>query len=224
MKGSGIVCREVGYARSGANTILHSVNGGFPRGVISLITGPTGSGKTTLLHLLCGLLRPTEGTVEADGERISRWVSGYRERWRRNTGIIFQELYTIDTTVEDNMIVALLPLLGGMKEIRRRIGESLDVLGIAHLRDRRVRMLSRGERQKVCIARALSRRPGFLFADEPTAHQDDSGSILLLQLLKDAGSNGAAVIIASHDVRVNTSPAIDCRWDLSGGGRLTRVR
>jgi ABC-type lipoprotein export system ATPase subunit len=202
-----IACRNLCFSRTGPGRrnggILEGVNCSFPAGEVSLITGITGAGKSTLLHLLAGLFRPTSGEVHADGVPVSRWVTAHKDLWRRKTGIVFQQPHLMmELTGLENVMLPLIPRGSSLPKIRRAGMESLERLGAAHLAGEVVSGLSGGERQKIAIGRALAVGPEALFADEPTAHQDDGSAKSVLDVLHQESGEGCIVVIVAHDHRV----------------------
>jgi ABC-type lipoprotein export system ATPase subunit len=198
--------------------VLKKINARFAAGQVSFITGVIGAGKSTLLHLMAGLMRPTSGNVLIDGETVSRWCNAHRDRWRRNAGIVFQRPYLIDDlTVLENVILPLVPIGIDRNTCRRRANNWLERLGIDHLASANINVLSGGERQKVSIARALINQPIFVFADEPTAHQDESNAMMILKELTHCAIEQATVIIAAHDQRVCDYTSAENQYRLEQG-------
>jgi molybdate transport system ATP-binding protein len=139
---------------------------------ITVLFGPSGSGKTTVLRCLAGLERPTAGLVRFGAET---WFDADRRiDWppqRRGIGYLFQEYALFPhLTVAGNIGYSLAGL--SQAERNRRIGEMLDLLGIAGLEGRYPRQLSGGQQQRVALARALVRRPRLLLLDEPLSALD----------------------------------------------------
>ncbi len=205
--------------RGGATaTLLDAVDVSFRAGAVSLLVGPTGAGKTTLLHLLGGLIRPTTGEILADDDPVSRWTAAHRDRWRRQTGLLFQRAELIDDlSAGENVLAPLIPRPGTLAtkiDASRRTLASLDA---AHLERQPVRNLSGGERQRVALARALVADPALLLLDEPTAHQDDTRCELILDVVTAADRRGAIVVVASHDARIVSSEVADAVYALDGG-------
>jgi putative ABC transport system ATP-binding protein len=137
--------------------------------------------------------------------RIDRMAEGARDRWRRETiGFVFQDFHLIDElSALDNV---LLPARFGAFSLpagaRRRAGETLARVGVGN-GGARVGRLSRGERQRVAVARALFARPRLILADEPTASLDDGNAADVADLLVEtAGEIGASLLVASHDARL----------------------
>ncbi|MGD8721014.1 MAG: ATP-binding cassette domain-containing protein, partial [Desulfobacterales bacterium] len=174
--------------------------------------------KSTLLHVLAGLLRPIQGKVVVDGEAVSRWVSSHRDRWRRRVGIVFQHDRLLgDLSAVENVLLPLVPRGGDLKECRRSALAALGRLNVDPLADKLVRNLSGGERQRVAIARALVAQPSFLFADEPTAHQDHKSTEEILKTLAAAAAAGAVVVVTAHDPRILEAGATGGRFRLEQG-------
>lgn len=222
---AGLSCHDVRLLRRAVDgterAVLDGVDADFPVGGISLILGPTGAGKSTLLHLLACLIRPTSGEVRADGEPVSRWITAHRDRWRRRVGILFQTPSLVpDLTVLENVMLPLIPRGGGLAEIRRRAGDCLDRASAGHLAGLPAAILSGGEGQRAALARAIAAEPRFLIADEPTAHQDDDGAKIVMDVFLAERDRGAAVIVAGHDHRLLSAGFADRRHRLAAG-RLT---
>ncbi len=170
----------------------------FEDGQTYALLGASGCGKTTLLNLLAGILTPTEGRIDIDGQNICDRTQKARDAYRiQNIGYIFQDFKLLeDMTVADN--INLLRLEGvdtsGMDAL-------LDRLGILRLKKRRVRRLSGGEKQRVAIARALIKKPRLILADEPTGNLNyETGEKVVEQLIGNTG--GGTLIAVTHDERL----------------------
>ena len=215
----GLHCRRLSFAWPGDGTdapVLAAVDATFPPGSLSLVTGDTGAGKSTLMHLLAALLRPTSGELWADGQPVSRWPAGHRDRWRRQVGIVFQHLaLPSDLSVAENLLLPMIPGDLSWSQIQDRIRTQLEAVDMAALAAAPAGALSGGQRQRVAIARAFMRGPRFLLADEPTAFQDDRQTDRIIALLKQAAENGAVVIVCSHDTRLRQATAVDRHYHLA---------
>lgn len=219
---SEIACRSVGFCRRMGNgterTVLSGIDVSFASGRCSAVSGATGAGKSTLLHIVAGLIRPTSGEVLVDGQPVSRWTSAYRDRWRRRIGMVFQYPNLLcDLTVVENVMVPMIPRGLALDELTRRCREVLSDLRLLHLAQHMVFELSGGERQRVAVARALVGRPAILIADEPTAHQDDPDSALVVRALSALKDQGITVLVAAHDSRLFQPGLIDAHFVIDAG-------
>lgn len=166
------------------------------------LMGPSGSGKTTLLHLIAGLDRPSQGSVNVQGHDLAnandRSLTAFR---RRQMGIVFQKFNLIPTlTAAQN--VALPGLLDGKPRswIDERVKASLESLGLASRANHRPDAMSGGEQQRVAIARALLFNPPLLLADEPTGNLDSASSEQLWALLGElATKQKMTVVMVTHE-------------------------
>ncbi len=168
-----------------------------------LITGDSGKGKTTLLHLLGGLLKPQQGSIEVAGKPISSLSARQLDRFRaEKIGIVLQESHFVKSvTVFENLCLASWLATGKRKEERAR--ELLESLGITEHQNKLPAQLSIGQQQRASIARALVNRPAILLADEPTSSLDDTNSAKVVRLLREVSAQtGAALMIVTHDSRL----------------------
>jgi putative ABC transport system ATP-binding protein len=178
---------------------VDDVNISVTGGEAVAIMGPSGSGKSTLLNLIAGMDRPTSGAVRVGDERVDKLSeTGVARFRRRKVGMIFQFFNLLDDmTVIDNV---LLPAqLAGEPGARKRAGELLDTLRIAHRRDAYPARLSGGERQRVAIARALINSPDVLLADEPTGAVDSAAGDEIGALLLALNAEGQTLILVTHN-------------------------
>ncbi len=171
-----------------------------PGELVALI-GPSGSGKSTLLHLIGGLDRPDEGTIEVAGRRLERLGErGLTELRRRHVGFVFQFFHLIpELTGEENVLLpARLRVNGGGAPGRAR--RLIEELGLSEAAARRPAQLSGGEQQRLSIARALVNDPELLLADEPTGNLDAGSGHQVLEMLREVASGGRAVLLVTHDL------------------------
>jgi putative ABC transport system ATP-binding protein len=171
-------------------------------GELVALYGPSGSGKTTLLMMTAAVLRPDSGSVLVDGRDVSalsgRDAAAYR---MRELGFIRQSLDLIPgATALDNAALKLLGRPVGVREARRTVEPLLRRLGLGERLGSRAEQLSRGERQRVMIARALSTGPKLVLADEPTGSLDTERGAEVLALLSElCRERGIAVLLVTHD-------------------------
>jgi ABC-type lipoprotein export system ATPase subunit len=174
-------------------------------GAWTSIMGPSGSGKSTLLAVLAGLIEPNGGSVMFDGDDITRLPAAERAR-RRRTGIgLVMQRDNLHPLLDVAGNVALpLRLDGRMRvDIRERVDELLERVGLADRRKHRPHELSGGEAQRAALAVAVAPRPKVLFADEPTGELDESTAERVLNLLDELrGRDGTAILTVTHNAQV----------------------
>ena len=182
--------------RYGAREVLRLERFEASQGEKWLVLGPSGSGKSTLLHILAGLLRPTEGSVEV----------------ARPIGIVPQKLHLIPSLdVEQNLLLA--QYLAGAKQEPARAAQVLAGVALADRAHARPHQLSHGQAQRVAVARAVMNRPRLLIADEPTSNLDDAHCAAALDMLEaQATECGATLVVATHDARAK--PRFEHRLEL----------
>ncbi len=162
------------------------------------LVGHNGSGKSTLAKLLNGLLRPTAGRVLVDG-MDTRDPTHLREI-RRRVGMVFQDPddQIVATVVEEDVAFGPENLGLPRDEIRARVAEALEIVGLAAQRHRPPHMLSAGQRQRVAIAGVLAMAPRYLILDEATAMLDPQGRHDVLEVVRRLHQVGIAVVHITH--------------------------
>ncbi|ODT75967.1 MAG: hypothetical protein ABS76_32650 [Pelagibacterium sp. SCN 64-44] len=169
-------------------------------GRLTVIGGPSGSGKTTLLHVLSGLIRPSAGQVRWNGTDIAGLKEADRDRWRRrNAGFVFQNFNLMEemSPLGNVTLAAHFSALTD-RAVRHRAIVLLDRFGIAN-EPRRIDLYSRGEQQRIALARALVFDPPILFADEPTASLDAGNAVRLCDTFRQLAGEGRTIVAVSHD-------------------------
>lgn len=165
------------------------------------VTGPSGSGKTTFLNI-AGLLETFDGgTYELDGQDVSNLNDKHRSQLRNEKiGFIFQGFNLIpDLNLFDNVDVPLRYRGFNSAERKKRIENSLEMVGLAQRMKHLPSQLSGGQQQRVAIARALAGEPRFLLADEPTGNLDTHMANSVMDLLKTINDAGTTIIMVTHD-------------------------
>ena len=156
----------------GGFTAVDDFNLTLHEGELVSLLGPSGCGKTTTLRMIAGFMAPTAGTIEIDGEVISSATSSLPPE-KRQMSMIFQS-YAIwpNMTVAENVGFGLKVRKLAPDEIRRRVGEILEVVQLGALRDRYPAELSGGQQQRVALARSIVVKPAVLLLDEPLSNLD----------------------------------------------------
>ena len=172
---------------------LKDINLDIRKGEIFALLGPNGAGKTTLISIICGIVRPGDGSVRVGGYDI---VSDYRKT-RTLIGLVPQEL-TVDAFVTPRETAALSRGLFGRPANPEHIEKVLKSLSLWDKRDSKIIMLSGGMKRRVMIAKALAHEPDILFLDEPTAGVDVELRRDMWQLVRRLRETGVTIILTTH--------------------------
>ncbi|MBM4373081.1 MAG: cell division ATP-binding protein FtsE [Deltaproteobacteria bacterium] len=180
---------------------LSGVSFHLEKGAFLFVTGPSGAGKTTLVKLVLGVEKPTEGSVIVAGRNVSALRAASMPFLRRNVGVVFQDFRLLESrTVYQNVALGLEILGWSGRDIRARVDQLLERLGLERLARHRPREISGGEQQRVAIARALVNNPPIVLADEPTGSVDPDLAVEIMDLLVDAQRKGTTVLVATHNL------------------------
>jgi putative ABC transport system ATP-binding protein len=172
-------------------------------GQFAAIVGKSGSGKTTLMSLLGALDKPTSGTIEVDGQDITRLHDRELIRYRgHKIGFVFQSYNLVPNLTALENVVLSMEFIGTPRHARKERAEALlSQVGITGDKQRRKpSRLSGGEQQRVAIARALANQPKFILADEPTGNLDSQTGTMIIALLQAlANTQQTTVLVVTHD-------------------------
>jgi putative ABC transport system ATP-binding protein len=183
---------------------VDGVNLEIPTGTFASVVGKSGSGKTTLLCLLGALDMPSAGTIEVDGDDISKMPDSKLIKYRREKiGFVFQHYNLVPNLSALENVMLPMEFAGVSSDKRKnRAKELLREVGLDEAKQlRKPTRLSGGEQQRVSIARALANRPKLILADEPTGNLDSSTGKLIVKLLHDlAKSKNTTIVVVTHDL------------------------
>ncbi len=183
---------------------LRDVSLDVPEGEFLGIRGPSGSGKSTLLYLLAGLLTPTSGEIYFRGEPLLLLKNKAIYR-RKNIGFVFQDFYLYPRfTVLENMLFSCLHRFIIPKATIKKAEAQLEYLNMLKKKNMPVEVLSAGERQRVCIARALLYEPQCILADEPTGNLDSENAKNIMEALRKINKeHKTTILLVTHDEMVS---------------------
>ena len=180
--------------------ILHGISLEVKSGEIVGLLGPNGAGKTTTFYTVCGLVKPTSGTVYFDDKDITEYP--LHKRALRGIGYLPQESSIFkDLSVEDNLMLAAEIITEDKDEQQKRVEELLELFNIEPIRQRKGVSLSGGERRRTEIARALVSKPKFLLLDEPFAGVDPIAVKDIQEIIHQLTKINIGVLITDHNVR-----------------------
>ncbi|WP_018236923.1 ABC transporter ATP-binding protein [Ensifer sp. BR816] len=176
----------------------------IPAGGRVAITGASGSGKSTFVNIVTGLERTHRGRIDWSGTDLNRLAESGRDRWRAaHVGLVMQDFHLFAglSALENTLLPARLARAASA-EIVERAHYLLQRTGVQRP-EQRIETMSRGEMQRVAVARALLRKPGVVIADEPTASLDiESGEAVGSLLLELADQEQTTLVVVSHDKRL----------------------
>ena len=179
---------------------LDDVSFTINEGEFVFLVGPSGSGKTTIIKLITGEVKATEGTIDVNGFDMMAIRRRRLPKLRRTLGVIFQDFRLIDKmNVYENVAFAMRIVGRSNREIRKRVPQVLELVGLEGREKRRPEELSGGEQQRVAIARALVNNPRLIIADEPTGNLDPVRSLDLMLLLEKINELGTTVLVVTHE-------------------------
>ena len=180
--------------------ILNGIDLSIPEGQFLAVTGPSGSGKTTFLSLIAGLDSLTGGTIEIDGQDISRLDEDQLALLRsKSFGFVFQNFHLIPTlTALENVVLAR--ELGRGAGALEKASALLEEVGLKDRLKHYPSQMSGGEQQRLCLARAFVNEPEIVLADEPTGNLDSKNTETIMNLISDLHQiKGATVVMVTHE-------------------------
>ena len=185
------------------NVVLREISFTLLKGHTKIFLGASGSGKSTILKLILGLLKPDDGVIWVNGERVDRLSEAALMKVRADLGMVFQEGALFDSlTVAENVGYKLLEEGIPDEHVWARVGEVLGFIGLGEFADRMPSELSGGQRRRVAIARAMAYKPRILLYDEATTGLDPitadtvDNEIIKLRDLEEISS-----IVVTHQLR-----------------------
>ena len=189
--------------RLGSKQVLNGVDLDIPQGKTVVVMGRSGTGKSVLLKHIIGLMTPDSGTIEVDGEQVVGMRERERNEVRKRFGLLFQGAALFDSlTVQENVGLPLrehqrLP----EEEVRRRVTERLEWVGLKDVDDMKPASLSGGMRKRVGLARAIAMDPQYILYDEPTTGLDPIMSDVINRLIRSLQERlGVTSIVVTHDM------------------------
>lgn len=174
-------------------------------GNLTLLVGPSGSGKTTLISIIATILTPDSGDLTLLGQSINGMDDEEKAHFRsKHIGFVFQSLFLIPTlTVLENIALPL--MIRGIDEVSA-LKKAMHLLKKVHLESRAngpPTALSKGQQQKIAIARAMVNEAEIIICDEPTSSLDHTAGFEIMEFLKDLANNfGKTVLVVTHDPRI----------------------
>ena len=178
--------------------VLKGVSLDIKKGEFVAVLGHNGSGKSTLAKCINGINRPDSGSVTVDGMSVDD-----EERLldiRQKVGMVFQnpDNQIVATIVEEDVAFALENMGVDPKEIRRRVDEALETVGMYEYRMHAPHKLSGGQKQRVAIAGIIAMRPDCILLDEPTAMLDPKGRAEVMKTIKELNAQGVTIVLITH--------------------------
>jgi cobalt/nickel transport system ATP-binding protein len=198
---------DVHYAYGNGLPALSGASFSVSAGERVVILGANGSGKTTLLKVLGGLIFPQQGSYRAFGKEITEALllrDPFGMFFRKEIGILFQncDAQLFNATVEDEIAFGPLQMNESAEAVRQGISRAMRAFALHGLAGRSPFALSGGEKKKVALASIMVMDPQVLLLDEPTAGLDPRSSQTLVDLIRDAQTNGKTVITATNDLHI----------------------
>ncbi len=185
--------------KNGTVKVLKDVSVKIDRGSFVIILGASGSGKSTLLNVLSGLERPDSGSITVNGQDITSMTDKNLTRFRRvQVGFIFQQYHLLENLNVDKNVK-----MGADLIKNKNYREIINKVGLSDKLNSKPSELSGGEQQRVCIARALAKKPNLLFLDEPTGALDEAtGRAVLDYIINLQRETGFTMVMVTHNENI----------------------
>lgn len=199
----------------------NNLNIHIKQGEFVYVVGPSGAGKSTFIKMMYREEKATEGNIMVNGVNLTKIKNNRIPYFRRQVGVVFQDFKLLPTlTVFENVAFALEVIEEQPKQIKKRVMEVLNLVGLKHKARMLPTELSGGEQQRVSIARSIVNMPKVVIADEPTGNLDPETSWDIMNILEEINTQGTTVVMATHNREiVNT---IRHRVIAIEGGRIVR--
>jgi len=182
------------------NRGIYDISFNIKEGRFVYLMGPTGAGKSTIIKAIQRAINIDSGEILVEGINISAFKRSSLAHYRRSIGMIFQDFKLLnDRTVFENIALPLQIIGCDHSKIIQKVKEILIKVGLESKINMHPLELSGGEQQKICVARALVKKPKIILADEPTGNLDPSASDDIINLLENESNSGTTIIMATHN-------------------------
>jgi len=179
---------------------LNGINVRIKQGEFVYVVGPSGAGKSTFIKMMYREEKPTSGSIMINGVNLAKLKDSKVPLLRRHIGVVFQDFKLLPKlTVYENVAFALEVIEESSKNIKKRVMEVLDLVGLKHKARFYPDELSGGEQQRVSIARSIVNSPKIVIADEPTGNLDPDTSWGIMELFEEINNRGTTVVMATHN-------------------------
>ncbi|WP_312092789.1 cell division ATP-binding protein FtsE [Niallia sp.] len=206
-----------------ANGVIaaNGINVRINQGEFVYVVGPSGAGKSTFIKMMYREEKPTQGSIRINGINLEKLKDKKVPLLRRNMGVVFQDFKLLPTlTVFENVAFALEVIEENPKYIKKKVMETLELVGLKHKAKMLPTELSGGEQQRVSLARSIVNSPKLVIADEPTGNLDPETSWEIMNIFETINNRGTTIVMATHNREiVNT---IKHRVIAIEGGRIVR--
>ncbi|MFD1849011.1 cell division ATP-binding protein FtsE [Oceanobacillus bengalensis] len=180
-------------------TALNGVNVKIDQGEFVYIVGPSGAGKSTFVKLMYREEKPSSGKIMINNYDLMEIKEKEIPFFRRNVGVVFQDFKLLPKmTIYENIAFALEVIEESPRNIRKRVMEVLETVGLKNKARFTPNELSGGEQQRVSIARAIINHPKIVIADEPTGNLDPETSLEIMKTFESINASGTTVLMATH--------------------------
>lgn len=202
-------------------TAANGINVYIGAGEFVYVVGPSGAGKSTFIKMMYREERATTGTITVNGINLTNLKNKHVPLFRRNIGVVFQDFKLLNSmSVYDNVAFAMEVIEEQQNVIRKRVLETLDLVGLKHKARMLPTELSGGEQQRVSIARSIVNSPKVVIADEPTGNLDPDTSWGIMKIFEEINLRGTTIVMATHNKDIVNS--IKHRVIAIEGGKIAR--
>lgn len=184
-------------------TAANGINVHINPGEFLYVVGPSGAGKSTFIKMMYREVKPTKGSIIINGVNLAKLKASKVPLLRRNIGVVFQDFKLLQTlSVYENVAFAMEVIEEQPQYIKKRVMETLELVGLKHKARALPTELSGGEQQRVAIARSIVNAPKVVIADEPTGNLDPETSWEIMNIFEEINLRGTTIVMATHNKEI----------------------
>jgi cell division transport system ATP-binding protein len=184
-------------------TAANGINVHIDAGEFLYVVGPSGAGKSTFIKMMYREVKPSKGSIIINGVDLAKLKDSKVPLLRRNIGVVFQDFKLLNTlSVYENVAFAMEVIEESPQYIKKRVMETLELVGLKHKARALPTELSGGEQQRVAIARSIVNAPKVVIADEPTGNLDPDTSWEIMNIFEEINLRGTTIVMATHNKEI----------------------
>ena len=198
-----IEMQDVYKTYSNGVTAANGINVNIDAGEFLYVVGPSGAGKSTFIKMMYREVKPSKGSIIINGVNLAKLKDSKVPLLRRNIGVVFQDFKLLNTlSVFENVAFAMEVIEEQPQYIKKRVMETLELVGLKHKARALPTELSGGEQQRVAIARSIVNAPKVVIADEPTGNLDPETSWEIMNIFEEINLRGTTIVMATHNKEI----------------------